>query len=110
MDKIKIQIRKGTLEYIILLVLYEKEYYWRDILKVLKNHNLDIVEWTLYPILNRLEKEQFIEYTLKVSPLWPKRKYYEITAKWKDSIKLIKESYDELNTIIKTLLSKIKLW
>ena len=110
MDKIKIQIRKGILEYIILLMLYEKEYYGRDILKILKKYNLNILEWTLYPILNRLEKEELIEHTLKVSPLWPKRKYYKITNKGKENIISIKESYDELDVVIKNLLSKIKLW
>jgi len=76
-------------------MLYEKE---------------NILEWTLYPILNRLEKEGLIEHTLEVSPLWPKRKYYKITNKDQENIISIKESYDELDLVIKNLLSKIKLW
>lgn len=110
MDKIKIQMRKGILEYIILLVLYDKEYYGRKILEILKDYKLDIVEWTLYPLLNRLAKEELVKYEIKKSSLWPQRKYYKLTDKWKHNITLLKETYDSLDAIIKDLLSKKKLW
>ena len=39
----------------------------------------DIKEGTIYPLLVRLEKKNYISSTLRPSPLGPRRKYYSIT-------------------------------
>jgi len=56
-ENTKAQMRKGVLEYCILLVLKEKTQYPVNILQVLKESKLIIVEGTLYPLLTRLKND-----------------------------------------------------
>ena len=109
-NKIKIQMRKWILEYIILLILVKKEVYWWDILKFLKINKLDVIEGTLYPLLNRLVKDNFIEFSLVESDIWPKRKYYKITNSWIENLELMKNTFSELKNIIEKLSTNNKLW
>ena len=61
-ENIKSQMRKGYLEYCILLILNKKEAYASDIIKELKDAKLIVVEGTLYPLLTRLKNSEFLEY------------------------------------------------
>ena len=49
-DNIKSQMRKGLLEYCILLILNKKEAYASSIIEELKQANMIVVEGTLYPL------------------------------------------------------------
>lgn len=77
--KTKSQMRKGIMEYAILLILKHRKAYSADILDILKENDLIVVEGTLYPLLIRMKKEGFIEYSWMESTLGPPRKYYFIT-------------------------------
>ena len=55
-ENVKSQMRKGMLEYSIMLLLKEKPYYSSDIIEELEESNLIVVEGTLYPLLSRLKK------------------------------------------------------
>jgi PadR family transcriptional regulator, regulatory protein PadR len=55
--KITTQMRKGILEYVILLVIAKGDAYSSDILRVLTEHKLIVVEGTLYPLLSRLKAD-----------------------------------------------------
>ena len=54
-ENIKSQMRKGFLEYCILLILKDKKAYASDIINELKQGNMIVVEGTLYPLLTRLK-------------------------------------------------------
>ena len=56
-DKITTQMKKGVLEYIILAIIAKWEVYASDIITTLKEHNLLLVEGTLYPLISRLKTE-----------------------------------------------------
>lgn len=77
--KTKSQMRKGIMEYAILLILKHRKAYSADLLDILKENDLIVVEGTLYPLLIRMKKEGFIEYSWLESTLGPPRKYYFIT-------------------------------
>lgn len=79
LTKTKSQMRKGIMEYAILLILKHRKAYSADILDILKENDLIVVEGTLYPLLIRMKKEGFIEYSWMESTLGPPRKYYFIT-------------------------------
>jgi len=49
----KAQMRKGILEYCILLIVSRKDAYATDIINQLKEAKLIVVEGTLYPLLTR---------------------------------------------------------
>jgi PadR family transcriptional regulator PadR len=61
-EKISSQMRKGILEYVILMIIDSKDVYSSDILNVLKKNKLIVVEGTLYPLLSRLKKDSLITY------------------------------------------------
>ena len=61
-DNIKSQMRKGFLEYCILLIIDKKPAYASDIIVELKNAELIVVEGTLYPLLTRLKNSALLEY------------------------------------------------
>jgi len=62
-EKISTQMKKGVLEYIILLIIAKGQVYASDILKSLKDSSLLIVEGTLYPLLSRLKEDKVVTYT-----------------------------------------------
>lgn len=59
-DNVKSQMRKGMLEYCILLLLHRESAYSSDIIQKLKEARLIVVEGTLYPLLTRLKNDGLV--------------------------------------------------
>lgn len=78
-DNAKSQMRKGMLEYCVLLLLSKEPSYANDILTRLKQAELIVVEGTLYPLLTRLKKDGLLSYEWRESTQGPPRKYYALT-------------------------------
>lgn len=72
-----IQVKKGLLEYCVLAQLKKDPSYGYQIIKDL-SVCIEISESTLYPILRRLETEQYVE-TYNVEHNHRIRRYYRIT-------------------------------
>ncbi len=105
LDNTKAQMRKGILEFCILLTIAQnKKIYAYDILNELKKNNLIVVEGTLYPLLNRLKREGLLEYTWLESKNGPPRKYYEVTKNGIEAIKNLNGAWQELSKTITSLL------
>ena len=75
-DNAKSQMRKGMLEYCILLILHRAPAYATDIIQQLEEAMLIIVEGTLYPLLTRLKNDGLLSYQWQESTQGPPRKYY----------------------------------
>jgi len=105
-DNSTAQMRKGTLEFCVLLTISNSERYASDILNNLKEHNLIVVEGTLYPILSRLKESELVSYSWVESTEGPPRKYYKITPKGDETVKLLTETYQSLNKSINQLIKK----
>ena len=56
-NNVKSQMRKGMLEYCIMLLLHKEPAYASDIIQKLKEARLIVVEGTLYPLLTRLKND-----------------------------------------------------
>ena len=68
LDKWKSQIVRGTLEYCILLMLNKKVYYGYEILQELSKYPMIAsTESTVYPLLRRLQKENYLQSTWQES-------------------------------------------
>ena len=78
-DNAKSQMRKGMLEYCVLLLLRRRASYASDIILQLKEADLLVVEGTLYPLLSRLKKDGLLSYEWQESTQGPPRKYYALT-------------------------------
>ena len=61
-DNVRSQMRKGMLEYCILLLLHKEPSYASDIIQKLKEARLIVVEGTLYPLLTRLKNDDLLSY------------------------------------------------
>ena len=73
------QMRRGVLEYSILLVLRSGDEYASSIIQKLKDVDIIVVEGTLYPLLIRLKNLGLLTYRWEESPQGPPRKYYQGT-------------------------------
>ena len=61
-ENVKSQMRKGMLEYCVLLLLHKESLYVSDIVTRLKEAKLIVVEGTLYPLLTRLKNDGILSY------------------------------------------------
>ena len=104
-ENAKAQMRKGTLEFCILLIISKKEVYSSDILQTLKDADLIIVEGTLYPLLSRLKNAELVAYEWRESENGPPRKYYSLTPKGKTALKDLVATWKSLSTSIHSLIS-----
>lgn len=105
-DKISTQMRKGILEYIILWLINQKDIYGAEILDVLANSDLIVVEWTIYPLLSRLKKEELISYYWVESESGHPRKYYKLTSGGKDTLIVMEKTWWDIKSTIWTILNK----
>lgn len=95
-ENAKSQMRKGMLEYCVLLLLREKAFYASDIISRLKEAELIVVEGTLYPLLTRLKKDGLLMYEWKESTQGPPRKYYELTDEGRAFLEGLDTAWGEL--------------
>lgn len=99
-ENVKSQMRKGILEYCILLLLKKEPLYTSDIIQRLQESRLIVVEGTLYPLLTRLKNSGLLSYQWIESTQGPPRKYYRLTEAGEEFLKELEASWDELNNSI----------
>lgn len=103
-ENAKSQMRKGFLEFPVLLIIGAKPTYAPDILKQLKNANLLVVEGTLYPLLSRLKRSQLVEYEWQESKSGPPRKMYSVTDQGKVVLQQLETSWKTLDASVNKLI------
>ncbi|MBB2145688.1 PadR family transcriptional regulator [Pedobacter sp. LMG 31464] len=96
------QMRKGILEYCVLLIISRGEIYASDIIAELKQAKLLVVEGTLYPLLTRLKNNGLLSYNWVESTSGPPRKYYVLTEDGKQILKQLDTTWEELAYAITT--------
>lgn len=99
-DNIKSQMRKGMLEFCILLVLRRGPAYSSELIKCLKDARLIVVEGTLYPLLTRLKNEGLLAYTWQESTSGPPRKYYSLTEEGSAALELLAEAWQDMSATV----------
>ncbi len=104
-ENVKSQMRKGMLEYCVMLLLDKKPYYSSDIIDELERANLIVVEGTLYPLLSRLKKEELLDYEWQESPSGPPRKYYRLTDAGKAVLAALDENWKLLSGTVEGIKS-----
>lgn len=96
------QMRKGILEYCVLLIISRGEIYASDIIAELKQAKLLVVEGTLYPLLTRLKNNGLLAYNWVESTSGPPRKYYILTEDGKNFLTQLDTTWQELSYAITT--------
>ncbi len=105
-DNIKSQMRKGYLEYCILLILRKKPAYASDIISELKDAKLIVVEGTLYPLLTRLKNSELLDYRWEESTQGPPRKYYNMTSLGEKFLEELEDAWNEINQVVEKIKTK----
>jgi PadR family transcriptional regulator PadR len=103
LENSKAQMRKGILEFCILLIIAQGRVYAGEILSELKKADLIVVEGTLYPLLSRLKSQGYLDHTWEESKSGPPRKYYTLTDKGKSFLKELRDTWSTLTKSIKSL-------
>jgi PadR family transcriptional regulator PadR len=89
------ELRRGSLELIVLHLLEPREAYGYEIVSKLTaetNGTLGVTDGTLYPVLYRLERAGFVEVRWETQARGVPRKYYRLTdAGRRELIDLTKE-------------------
>ncbi|MBQ8050289.1 MAG: PadR family transcriptional regulator [Bacteroidaceae bacterium] len=102
----KSQMRKGMLEYCILLLLERAPAYASDIIRQLQEAELLVVEGTLYPLLTRLKKDGLLSYQWQESTQGPPRKYYALTSDGEEFLTGLDQAWNELATTVNYLKTR----
>lgn len=95
-ENAKSQMRKGMLEYCVLLLLKHRPSYASDIIQQLKLAELLVVEGTLYPLLTRLKNDGLLSYEWQESTQGPPRKYYALSPTGEQFLEGLDSAWTEL--------------
>ena len=102
-DNTKSQMRKGMLEYCILLLIHRKPAYANEIIRQFHEADMIVVEGTLYPLLTRLKNDNLLSYEWVESTQGPPRKYFSITAYGEEELQELINEWNELKRIMEGL-------
>lgn len=106
-DNLKSQMRKGMLEFCVLLLLSRNDAYVSEIIFQMKEARLIVVEGTLYPLLTRLKNDGLLSYRWEESSSGPPRKYYSITPLGRGILKELHNSWNELSDTVNHIINEI---
>ena len=104
-DNLKSQMRKGMLDFCVLLILKRGDAYASEMIAALKSAHLIVMEGTLYPLLTRLKNDGLLGYRWEESPSGPPRKYYSITPLGHEMLAQLSASWDEIARTVTILQS-----
>ncbi len=101
-DDWKSQLKRGTLEFCILLMIRQRPFYGYKIISTLEKYPIIAAkENTIYPLLRRLQKEECISSSWQESAEGlPPRKYYSITDKGQAYIAAMSVEWENLLNVI----------
>jgi len=102
-DNSKSQMRKGMLEYCIMLLLHSQPCYANDIIQRLREAEMIVMEGTLYPLLSRLKNDGVLGYEWRESTQGPPRKYYTLTADGEEALNQLDASWEEISRTVNFL-------
>lgn len=101
------QMLKGILEGCILKIISRKETYGYEIAQQLLKYDFSIIaEGTIYPVLLRLEKNEWISALYRESSCGPKRKYFSITESGKKELNTFLQNWQDLETAVNQVFSE----
>ncbi len=110
-DKRKIlkQMKMGTTEFLVLVVLNERDRYGYEITREIHDRSEGFFEFKqgfLYPALRRMEAEGFINgYWRRSDTGGPDRKYYKLTADGEARLRAFVEAWSDFSSQIDRLLT-----
>ena len=102
----KTQLKKGVIELLVLALLTQKDQYGYEIVETISRY-IEMSEGSIYPLLKRLQKEEFVDTYWKESTSGPPRKYYKITEGGKRTYVEMLTQWKEFSTAVNRFLKGI---
>lgn len=102
----QVQLKKGVMEMLVLALLTKEDRYGYDIAATISEY-IEISEGTIYPLLNRLKKEAYVETYLRESANGPSRKYYSITQQGEQAFQTMKREWLVFSEEVTLLLERM---
>jgi PadR family transcriptional regulator PadR len=103
------ELRRGSLELIVLHLLAPGEAYGYEIVSELTaetNGALDVTDGTLYPVLYRLERAGFVDVRWVTPQRGVPRKYYRLTPAGREELATLTEEWTAFAGAMTKLLRK----
>lgn len=94
-----VQFKKGALELCVLLLISNKDQYGYELAQNISS-KIEVAEGTLYPLLRRLTKDDYVTTYLAESSEGPPRKYYSLTNKGLNYMKLLVEEWRQFSDAV----------
>lgn len=99
------QLLKGVLDGCVLKIICRQEIYGYDLIKELQDMGFNEIKGgTVYPLLQKLEKNKLIDGKTKPSPDGPNRKYFTITEDGKNELKEFKTQWNDLVGVVEQIM------
>ena len=98
------ELRRGVLEFCVLAILRSEESYGFDIVRALSTGELLTSEGTIYPLLSRLRRQQWVTTTWQESDAGPPRRYYRITDRGRRALDAFAADWTRFRSAVDGLL------
>lgn len=101
------ELKRGSLELIVLHLLSGREAYGYDIVTTVSDRThgaLQITDGTLYPVLYRLERAGLVDVRWDTPTRGVPRKYYRLTKAGRTELSTMKEEWTTFATAMASLL------
>jgi len=102
---LNIQFKKGVLEICVLALLHRKDQYGYELVQKISSH-IAISEGSVYPLLRRLTKSEYLTTYLQESTEGPPRKYYHLTDEGKKYLFALIEEWDEFTENVEQFIKE----
>ncbi|MFD2445415.1 PadR family transcriptional regulator [Bacillus sp. CGMCC 1.16607] len=100
-----VQFKKGVLELCVLILISKKDQYGYELAQNISN-KIEVAEGTLYPLLRRLTKEDFLTTYLAESTEGPPRKYYSLTGKGKEYMNILVDEWQQFSFAVNQFIEE----
>jgi PadR family transcriptional regulator PadR len=101
------QLLKGVLEGCVLSIIKQQQVYGYELVQIMRDYGFTtIVGGTIYPLLQKLEKQGLIKSKELTSPDGPNRKYFFITHEGEEQLEGFEEQWGSLIVKVNRILTK----
>jgi PadR family transcriptional regulator PadR len=107
-SSIERELKRGSLELIVLHLLEPAEAYGYEIVTKLTTQTdgaLGVTDGTLYPVLYRLERAGFVAVRWETPERGVPRKYYQLTGKGREELARLKHEWNTFASAMAKLLA-----
>jgi len=102
LDKLRMELRRGTLVFAVILALQEEEYGY-SLRRKMDSVGLKVDESTLYPLIRRLESQGLLTSNWRESSEGRRRRYYQTSSEGIEILKALRQDWDAIQSSIETL-------